>query len=46
VAAGWKHLGNAGCGQAFLGHAEGCAQSGAAGTDDYDIIGMVDEFVS
>src|SRR5262249_25271098 len=43
VAASGEHLGDAGRAQALLGHAEGGAQSGAAGTDDDHVVGMVDD---
>ena len=45
VAAGREHLGDAGGAQPLLGHAEGGAQAGAAGADDHDVVGVVDDLI-
>ena len=45
VAAGRKHLGDAGGLQTLLGHAEGGAEAGAAGAHHHDVILMVDDRV-
>ena len=45
VAAGREHLGDAGGPQPLLGHAEGGAQAGAAGADDDDVIGVIDDLI-
>ena len=45
VAACREDLSDAGCFQAFFSHAKRGAKPCAAGTDDYNIIGVVDNFV-
>ena len=45
VRAGREDLGDAGGLQPLLGHAEGGAQARAAGADDHDVVGVVDEVV-
>ena len=45
VAAGGKHLGDAGGGQSGLGQSQGRAQAGAAGADHHHVIGVIDELV-
>ena len=45
VAAGGEHLGDAGGFEAGGPHAEGGAQTGAAGTDHDHIIGVIDDGV-
>ena len=45
VAARREHLGDAGGGQSGLGQAQRRAQSCAAGADDHDIVGVIDQLV-
>ncbi len=45
VAAGREHLGDAGRLEPRLGQAEGGAQAGAAGADDDDVVGVIDDRV-
>ncbi len=45
MAACRKHLGETGCAEAGLGHAERRPQSGAARADDDDVVGVIREFV-
>jgi hypothetical protein len=45
MAARREHLGDARGLQAFDGHAESGAEAGTAGTDDHDVIGVVDDRV-
>src|SRR5258708_14377956 len=42
---GRKNLGHTGRPQAGCGHAERGAHSGAAGSDDDDVVGVIDDFV-
>ncbi len=46
MAAGGEHLGQAGGAQPLLGHAEGGAQARTPGTDDDDVIGVIDDVIS
>ena len=45
VAAGGKHLGDAGCLQTACGAFQGGAQTGAAGADNHDVESMVNDIV-
>ena len=45
MTSGGKNLGNTGGRQSSGCHTQGCAQSGASCTDDYDVIAVIDNLV-